>query len=246
MKLKYPTSFRVNYPEKNRKYYNVYSQSIIKAELTTASLGYCMYCGNSLLNNGKNDGQIEHSIEKVQNGQVVEYLKHCKYNLSIACKTCNTSFKKNVRGIKISTDLKCPKTCNSMCYTYINNMNEYLDNNQIILMPKGVIDKKTGNNLNIQYNLFTMSFEPSSEIAYTTNELRFIWSHIDRFKLNSEEYMPLDILRVCEHIVKYNDIPNEGNFKNIIADIFIKYLKNEVTFDNMQKLSKLIIIMNSL
>jgi len=247
MRLKYPSFFVIDYPEENKKYYSTYSQPIIKEKLTNASSGYCMYCGNLLVNNGKNDGHIEHTIEKVQNGVEIEYLKHCKYNMSIACKTCNTSFKKNVKSIEVYENFQCPKFCYDICKMQRENITEYINCNQLITMPLGVYGGNESNMLEIEYELLKMNFVPSCDKLYYEGNTNLIESHIDRFKLNSEEFMPIDVIKVCESVVRYNQVPQIGDFKNVIADIFIKYLEEEIQdLNNINKVCKLIIIMNSL
>ena len=246
MKLNFPTFYQIDYPQKNKKYYNYNNQKEIKDILTKSSNGYCMYCGNSIIINGKNIGQLEHSIEKKQNEVEIKYLKHCKYNMSIACSVCNTSFKKSsIKSIDINENHFCKEKCDEECKEYLINKEEYISKNAIILMPKGI---KINSELGIEYDLLNLRFDPSEDKGYSEEELNFIQNHINRFMLNSEEYMPIDIFKICIHIIKYNDIPEKGNYSNVIADIFIDYLKDiqEINLNYIKKLCELILIYNLL
>lgn len=245
MRLKFPTYFNVKYPDENKKYYNYNTQKQIKGPLTEASSGYCMYCGNLVVINGKNMGQLEHSIEKKQNEIEVEYLKHCKFNMSIACSICNTSLKKSgIKPVDINTDYKCSDKCSNVCNEYSLNKEEYIKKNSIIIMPEGI--SYNNKSFDIEYDLLGMSFEFKRNENYTEDELNFIQEHIDRFRLNSEEYMPIDLLNICIHVINYNDIPEKGMYNNVIGDIFIEYLNNiKDTYDsNIIKLCELVLLYN--
>ena len=134
MKIRFPTSFNIQYPEENKKYYNRNNQNIVKQLLTEASNGYCMYCGNKIVINSKNYGQLDHSIEKTQNGTIIQYLNHCKFNLSITCSVCNTSFKKCTKGIRIIGSYSCKDKCTFLCEEYKKTLLLYFKYNRIILM----------------------------------------------------------------------------------------------------------------
>ncbi|MBN1075016.1 hypothetical protein DVV91_11755 [Clostridium botulinum] len=249
MKIKFPTRYNITYPDKNLKYYSSYSQPKIKKLLTNSSTGYCMYCGNKILINNRNSGQIEHSIEKKQRDIKIEYLTHCKYNMAIACAPCNVKFKKNnILPIDVEKDYKCAKTCNDVCSEYRKNYSAHCKINKIILLPHGVENPVTNESYEIDYDLLKLLFIPSNDKSYTIDDIDYIQSHIDRFALNSSEFMPTEVLKVCEYFLKTNDIPTKGDYTNIIADKFIEYLGKikDISLKNAIKVCELILLNSSL
>lgn len=241
----FPTHFDIVYPIKNYKYYKTESK---KKEITklllNSSNNYCMYCGNLIVINNKNSGQIEHSVEKESDNQN-NYLTNCKYNLSIACSVCNTSFKKvNIKQISVDKNYTCPKICNNICAEYQKNINDYIKINKIILMPLG-IKNTNGDYYEIIYDALTMTFKYNSVVSYSQSDIDFINNHIERFKLNDNEFKPKDILKVCEYVIENNILPKEKSFYNIIADLFINYLANKnISGKNLINLCNSIIIQN--
>lgn len=249
MKINFPTRYKIVYPDKNLKYYNSYGQPKIKELLTNASSGYCMYCGNKILINNRNMSQIEHSVEKKQRGVQFEYLTHCKYNMAIACAPCNVKFKKeNILSINIEADQRCTRSCSNMCDEYINNYNEHCRLNKIILMPNGVKNPTTNEYYEIDYDLLKLLFVPSNDKNYNLYDNDYIQAHIDRFALNTSKFMPTEILKVCEYFIKTKEVPSEGDYTNIIADKFIKYLIKikSISLKNATKLCELILLNSSL
>jgi len=250
IELLFPTHFTIKYPTRNFKYYSTPNKKKeIRKLLLEASSNYCMYCGNLIIINNKNYSHIEHSIEKKneKKDNNAKYLTHCKYNLSIACSVCNTSFKKvAIKEVKINESYICPKTCNNICSEYQNNIDDYIRKNKIILMPQGI------KNLNayyykIVYDVLNMTFKYQKNINYSKIDIDFIENHIKRFKLNDNEYKPSDVIKVCEYVIENQKIPKKKSFYNIIADLFIEYLNTEkITTSNITKLYDAIIIQNSL
>ena len=98
MYVDFPTDYPVKYPDKNIKYYNSYGRKRLAKILLEASNGFCMYCGKSLKKDTDVVYQVEHSVDKDGNYDQLEneitFLTHCKFNLSIACTTCNIACKK--------------------------------------------------------------------------------------------------------------------------------------------------------
>ncbi|MGD1834857.1 MAG: hypothetical protein ACPKQO_03960 [Nitrososphaeraceae archaeon] len=247
MKIKYPTRFEVCHSERNvLNYSGQKNKDLIKEKLTKVSNGYCMYCGNLLVVNNKNMGHLEHTIEKKQNTIEIKYLKHCKYNISIACPVCNTSLKKNMQQISIDNLGYWTDNCNQPCSTYITNCEVYKKLNNIILLPGGSRNGADTCYLEIDYNLLRLRYEPKLNHDYSDEDKMIIDNHISKFMMNSEKYMPIDILLVCEFVVKYLDIPDEKYNNNVIADIFINKLRGYDDFDNVLKLCRLILIMSAL
>ncbi len=63
----FPTHFTTekDYSVDNEKYFDDKNKKAeIKELLTRIAKEYCMYCGNLIVINNKNYGQIEHSVEK--------------------------------------------------------------------------------------------------------------------------------------------------------------------------------------
>jgi hypothetical protein len=59
--------------------------------------------------------------------------------------------------------------------------------------------------------------------------------------------MPLDVIKVCEFVVKYGDIPEKNMFNNIMAEIFIDFLNHNCKDEKaVMKVCELIIIMATL
>lgn len=242
----FPTHFTTekDYSVDNEKYFDDKNKKAeIKELLTRIAKDYCMYCGNLIVINNKNSGQIEHSVEK--NNFKKGYLTNCKYNLSIACSVCNTSFKKvNIKQISVDKNYTCPKICNNICAEYQKNINDYIKVNKIILMPLG-IKNTNGDYYEIVYDALTMTFKYNSVVNYSQSDIDFIKNHIERFKLNDNEFKPKDILKVCEYIIESNILPKEKSFYNIIADLFINYLANKnISGKNLINLCNIIIIQN--
>lgn len=213
MKIKFPTHFNIQYPSTNKKYYNENNKRVLIELLLKASKGYCMYCGNKIVVNNDLNGQLEHSVEKKQNGYDIEYLKHCKYNMSLACHRCNqSSKKKNILPINVKRQYSCSKTCESMCDEYIKNCNEHFQKNQIILMPQG-LQNTNSVPYEIEYDLLKLLFVPCKNSQYTSKDISSILSHIERFGLNSAKNMPIQIIDVCSDFIEGVSLNNKSKRK---------------------------------
>ena len=77
------------------------------------------------------------------------------------------------------------------------------------------------------------------------DKIEFIRNHIERFGLNSSKTMPIQILEVCEDVLRNGCIPLKGRYDNVIADIFIDYL-NGIIKENVIKLCEIILIVSSI
>ena len=241
MKVELPTQYNVEYPRKNLKYYSGYSKPQIAEKLIKASQGYCMYCGKKVEIEGDKYYHLEHSVDKDGNGhQEKDFsgaLKHCKFNLAIACPECNDVCKKKVDKVdfgKYTILYKCPSTCDEMCENYIQIRNDYMKRNSIILQPQG---KNTPAPHLISYNLLKHIYEPNCSGKHE-DVLFFVQNHIDRFELNGRRYSPC-IIKICAKIVmEYENgikcfdgimevLDEEKNdYDNILGIKFVEFLKN--------------------
>lgn len=240
MRLNFPTSFSVAYPRKNLKYYNVTNQNVISEKLLLASQGFCMYCGKRINHDDNYIFNLEHSIEKTIDEKDYYILKHCKFNISVACPTCNQKYKKRMsetiesesfkKLINVSEEECLKRNCSVPCNEYKELRQEYLKCNSILLQPLGVEECK------IEYDLLKHVFRPNAE---SEEKKLLIQEHINRFHLNREMYSS-SILHVCEFIIAIRDnvqaeIECEGLFnilkeypvENRIGLEFIRFLKNE-------------------
>lgn len=91
LKVQMP-NYYITFKEKNN--YKFSSECVgkknLKKILLENSKGYCMYCYSRVQIDEKNYGHLEHTIEQ----DTIAELSDCHYNISIACPTCNLSYKK--------------------------------------------------------------------------------------------------------------------------------------------------------
>ena len=248
MILKLPTSFSIQYPEKNSLYYKGKDKTIIVKLLMEACDGYCMYCGKNMRVDNKEEFNIEHSLEKSMNIEGCNFLENCKFNLSLACPSCNQKYKtKMIETVPkkfLNYNIECnEKICKEPCKEYIAILEEYIKLNNIILQPN-IID----NNLksyNINYNLLKHTFEPGIE---NNVEYNFISNHIARFHLNRERYTKA-ILNISENLYNKINILGEDicikqlfaitrqeRYENILEKKFFEFLED--TFENTKSLKE--------
>lgn len=206
----------------------------IKNLLIQTSKGYCMYCYSRILNDKKNYGHLEHTIEQ----EIVPELKECHQNLSIACPTCNNSFKKkeqNKRKIIISTIFDCNNkinNCQNYCQNYGQIATKYMQNmiendlQKILLKPHIIINNDRPNTqFEIMYDLLDFKFKPSNNVNYSTLDKEYIQSHIDKFGLNDSSFETDVIREVLNDFFYYGKIPKEERYSNWIGDLFIEKLE---------------------
>ena len=248
MRLEFPVKFDFKYPEENLLYYSSSDKETMLNLLLDASDGYCMYCGKNIKVDDKEEYNIEHSLEKSIIIAKDNFLKECKYNLSIACPTCNQKYKTRMieplSSKLVNSKLACCKDkCVKVCDDYKELFNNYIKLNYIILQPN-CIDHELMS-YGIDYNLINHVFEPSIKCTDDKSR-RFISDHIARFHLNREMYTK-SIIRICEEI--YNQISILGQsveldkhlqiikhyrYDNVLDKIFIEFL--EKTFNNVSDL----------
>ncbi|MGU8702739.1 HNH endonuclease [Clostridium perfringens] len=246
MKLEFPLSFDIEYPKKNSLYYTGVDKRIILNLLMESSDGYCMYCGKNIRVDDKEEFNIEHSLEKSMKLGENNFLENCKFNLSIACPSCNQKYKTRmidpVSEELIYNNVICSKKeCIQPCSNYMEILSEYLKLNNIILQPNCIDSKSKG--YSIQYNLIKHVFEPG-EKCVDKEDRKFISNHIARFHLNKEMYTK-SVLKVCEDL--YNKITilegkinikvlfkliKKERYDNILEKIFIEFLENN--FNNIE------------
>lgn len=234
--------------QKNYIYSNENGKKNLQEILLKTSDDYCMYCYTKVLLDNKLLGHLEHSIEKNNSNK----LKDCNVNISIACMKCNLSFKRKGENKRKLTDseienfekqCECNGTCLKPCEKYNELKELYLEkeNAQMILQPFGVVNKNTKNKYKIQYNLLEQEFKASEEYNYNDYEIEFINKHINRFNLNDSEYRTREVIKVCEDVQQFKQIPKRKRYNNLIADLFIDRLNN-IGVDKAIKLCEQIII----
>ncbi|MBN9645573.1 hypothetical protein J0L31_01165 [Terrisporobacter glycolicus] len=240
MKLKFPSSFSVKYPKENLLYYSGRGKENILKILMNSCNSYCMYCGKSIITDSKEEFNIEHSLEKSMKINDNNFLENCKYNLSIACPSCNQKYKTRMIDILpqnlFENKIDClTKECTEPCDIFKTIFKEYIKLNNIILQPN-VIESYLKDYI-IEYDLFNHIFEPGEECS-DLEARSFISNHIARFHLNREMYTE-SVLRVCEKI--YNNIKIFGSeisieqifksvqkerYENVLEEIFMGFLKD--------------------
>lgn len=249
MQLKFPTNYNVDYPEENRSYYSSYRSEFEKI-LLKASNYYCMYCGRTLKNYSCMEFNIEHSIETggystINEGKDIKFLKHCKFNMSAACYSCNQKYKNKMMGRVadkyINKKIDCNKNkCIEPCKEYLEIKREYYKINSLILQPEGRSDNEQ--HYEIGYNLLKHVFEPLTvEPEYNDEIKAAISEHIARFHLNKEMFSEC-ILDICETIIvlfdnfgeeistkKIFNVINLHRYSNVLGEIFVKFLEKEFT-----------------
>lgn len=259
MRLEFPTKYKVIYPKGNKRYYGDKYKREIEKSLLEASNYYCMYCGRNLKIDDDIQLNIEHSIEKggYEKDKIVEFLAHCKFNLSVACQSCNQKYKTRMiekLGVDmVKKEVACEKLeCTKPCKEYLEITNEYLKINSIILQPNGVCFENSGE-CGIEYDLLKNIFRPifSDDRA----KINFIEEHISRFHLNREMFSEC-ILKICEIIITIIDefgydikisaiikVLNIQRFDNVLGEIYVKFIKDNFRdVSDLYEFCKLIIL----
>ena len=214
----------------NYTYSNDEGRNNLANLLISAGSGYCAYCFTRIYVDGKNYGNLEHSIEEKKCREV---LLDCVPNISIACTKCNNSFKK--RGSKkrslddteesdLLNCLPCPANCIKPCASYKKVKKSFAMKKdcKIILQPLGLVLSKYP--LKIQYDVMDQKFIPSENYEYNDEEKKFIEKHIARFNLNDPGYRTWALNNVTEDVINNREIPKVGRYNNLIADLFIEKL----------------------
>ena len=262
VKIEFPTHFVIKYPKRNIKYYSSYGKRKIAPLLEESCKFFCMYCGKTLQVDNDRRYHIEHSVDKdgniYQAYDKFEVLKHCKYNLAIACSECNMVCKKAVDKLNFAMYepfTQCPKECSIPCSHYLELRNDYMKKNALILQPLGIRSPVA---YEIDYNLLKLLFVPS--VNGDNEEIRFfIQNHIDRFELNGRRYTS-NVIDICTKIVtwyvngtvtyeKLMDNLSTEEPSNVIGALFKDYLRNTYIgqpVQNMIDFCKLLIVLDAL
>lgn len=266
LRLKFPTSFEIDYPKKNINYYDNYGKMQLVPLLLDASKGYCMYCGKSIVNESDNDNyQVEHSVDKEGNvdqlPNEVTFLTHCKHNLALACKKCNQDCKKKIEKIRFGKiphvksckSINCTEVC---CSDYANLREQYCIKNSIILQPQGY--KHNGKECEIIYNLIYNTYSPSNSIDEWETFL-FVINHIRRFKLNGDRFS-WSIIDIASEVVNFfergirdrNELiksVKERSPSNRMGCIFLEFIEHdlkEVEIDKLVSLCETIVVSSAM
>ena len=229
MKLQVPL-FLPNYDKNKENGYKGKKGENLLDLLYETSKGYCMYCYSKIKVDSKRFGHLEHAVEKKY---CKEILEECVPNIGLACPKCNQSFKKagddkvklSEKQIAKLQSCNCMKEkCQEACKEYEQLKQAYIKQRSIILQPTGVKNGKK--EYRIQYNLYSLKFEPSSLVAYSHDECEFIKEHIAQFKLNDSEYRTKEILRFCDDILNGDKSLRKGKYNNMVVDLLIDQFEN--------------------
>lgn len=233
--IKMPFSYELKFKKnENYKYtpYKSKARTNLENILIKSSKGYCMYCYSKVIIDGKNYGHLEHSIEQATSSDLIS----CKHNLSLACPTCNLSFKKKQqkeREIEINKVFDClNEECSQVpCKNYKSVLTKYVSNmctkklDKIIIKPHSIYLSESLDSLEIVYDLIELKFKPLDNKNYSKSHRLYIQSHIDKFNLNDEKYYTTEIKKVIEDLLEYNQIPPKERYHNLVAELFIEKLK---------------------
>lgn len=261
IKLELPTHFTVKYPQKNMRYYGHHGKKKIVPLLMQSCGSYCMYCGKTVKVDSDERYNIEHSVDKDgnihQEYDTYDVLKHCKYNLAIACEECNMVCKKAVDKLNFAQYgpfPKCKKECSEPCENYMALRTDYMKKNAIILQPLGICSPSE---YKIDYNLLKHIFVPACD--GDDEKIRFfIQNHIDRFELNGRRFTS-SVVDLCAKIViwykngaiKYDALMENlsmESFNNVLEVLLEKYLQHEFDEQSVKRMvdfCKLLVILDA-
>ena len=218
---------------------NVKEKDRLKNVLVECSDGYCMYCFTRLHIDGKLYGNLEHAIEKGNSDQLIE----CIPNIGLSCSVCNQSFKRiGEQNRKIPENIineyeiasKCSekkrKQCTVPCKSLRMLQKSYINmpNAQIILQPMGIKGEDSGEELAVQYNVINMEFEPAvNRHTYSNKEIRFIYAHIRRFRLNDPKYRTHQLFDFVKNVIDNDGKMPEYEYNNLVVELFRKKLSDK-------------------
>ncbi len=246
---KYDSSTQYGYDDRNKQREN------LRNLLVETSNNYCMYCYRRIVIDRIDYSQIEHAIEKGTNKN--SKLRNCVPNLGLACSKCNTSFKRRNEKFRVldiqkhkEYDVfnkhKCkPSKCKKACDDYKNLLDVYHNSKygHICLKPGLTVFPKTKHVARIQYNIFKGQFEPASSIDYTSDEIAFIYDHINQFNLNDPDKRPDEFYNYCRDVINNKvNVRAYNHYNNYIVDLFIESVK-ALTDAEILKLCKTALLM---
>ncbi len=223
----------------------------LKTVLEESTEGYCMYCYTRIRVDGKLTADLEHAIEKKNSDLLIE----CIPNIGLSCAKCNQTYKKaGERRRRFSKEAiaafekasKCTLTerlqCDLPCDALNNLKNIYIHmpDGKIILQPMGVTGEESGNPLGLQYDVMDMEFQPAvSYYQYSKNEIEFIKSHINRFRLNDPKYKTRQLYYFVKNVVDNGGKIPEYEYNNWIVEGFRKQMEGK-TQEEILKICKTI------
>lgn len=254
--LKFPTYKNFNYPLSNKRYSNPNnSGKDFFEKMKDIYEGFCPYCGEKLTDRAAFP-EKEHTIERKQHYETIgtqkkaieaEYIKHCKFNLCIACSTCNKlkanylkkEYPKVIDKKYFSTDILSNiclnKKCSLVCPTMNEALEEYLILQKFIIQPHGVKNRFTNSMYEISYDVNDMEFIPrDKDKKYTEEDLRFINAHIKKLELNENRPLGINFEFINDIAIDVisNKIPidknyilrKKYNFSSILQKLFLEHL----------------------
>lgn len=228
----------------------------IKKALSRASGGYCMYCYSRVETDHKQQGQLEHAIEKSNSDKLVE----CVPNIGLACSDCNSSLKrrgeaqrnKNMRGEvlkqfeeKSRCSVKRRKQCTVPCKALRKLQESYnkLPGGEIILQPMGAKGEQSGEPLALQYNVLKMEFQPNTnQYTYSKEELSFIQKHIQRFHLNDPQYRTHQLADFLKIIIDGGGMIPQYEYNNLVVKLFADKIREKTKEERVDIYSRIYVV----
>lgn len=217
-------------------YINKKEKAELKEVLEESTEGYCMYCFSRIRVDGKLYANLEHAIEKGNS----EKLTECIPNIGLSCSVCNQTFKrigKKKRKLSESVmnqfeknsrcSIKKRKQCTIPCKALRTLQKNYsaLPEAEIVLQPMGIKGCDTNEELNLQYNVINMEFEPAKDkYTYSRKEVEFIEAHIRRFRLNDPKYRSRQLFDFVRNVIDHEGKIPSYEYNNLIVELFRKKL----------------------
>lgn len=268
--LNFPTYKDFNYSSINARYYSSNQQSnTFFQNMKNIYDGFCPYCGEKFTARAA-ISEKEHTIERKQHYEIIngkkkaikaDYIEHCKFNLCLACSTCN-KLKANylkgkspkvidkayfTSGVQLDTCLH--KKCNLVCPTMDAALEEYLILQKFIIQPHGVKNRTTNLMYEISYDVNDMQFIPRYDNKrYTEEDIKFINAHIKKLELNVNrptginfEFINDIFIDVIAHKIDEQYILRKMHtFKNVLQKLFLEnlstmsHLKQRITLEKLK------------
>lgn len=191
-----------------------------------------MYCFSRIRVDGKLFAHLEHAIEKNNSKKLTE----CVPNIGLSCAVCNQTFKRiGEKKRKLTNEVMACYEAESKCI--IGNQNRCvrpcralrllqerysgLPDAEILLQPMGVSGTDSGEDMMLQYNVLTMEFEPAkAKHTYSDGELKFLETHINRFRLNDPKYRTYQLFDFIKNVVDHNGKMPTYEYNNLIVKMF--------------------------
>lgn len=207
----------------------------LKEVLYKAGYGYCMYCYTRILIDGKQQGQLEHAIEKLNSDKLI----NCVPDIGISCAVCNNSLKKRGEAKRklcqkdieeFERAARCSADCIKGCKALINLQTTYSlqKSAEIILQPMGVTGCDSLKPMRLQYDVLNAEFIPSKVFdTYSDSEVEFIQNHILRFNLNDVKLKSRQLIDFVRDVIDNDGKIAKRESNNLIVDLFVARLKGQ-------------------